>query len=164
MPTLNTILWKLFPKTLCWVRDQGKKEGLATADAIKEISRQESEHQWKMAEQKGFKKGINHRRSYLTLKDEFDLPTDFYDYTDEVEREEIAQLVQLPNYNVSFRQNMKCQSLKKYRDARLEKDELKSRCLIAIGDFLSDLLQFYDMAPKKNEETREDDEDDSSAF
>lgn len=139
--------------------EKGFKEGLAE----KEISRQEFEHQWKTVQAMGFKKGINHRRSYLTLKDEYDLPTDFYDYTDEVEREEIAQLVQLPNYNISFRQNIKCQALKKYRDARLEKDELKSRTLVAIGDFLMDLLQFYDMAPKKNEENRDDD-DDTSAF
>lgn len=168
MPTrLRSILERLFPKTIADIQfvamqqkdadlrrgmqenfDDGKKKGY-------ESGRLDG---YEAGVKDGFQKGIDHRKSYVSFQDEKEMPLDFFDYSDEQEREDIHSLTQSSEYQ-SLKRNMQYQAMLKWRQARLAtKDAAKSATISAFGDFLMDLISFYDHAGERAQEVKDDNE------
>lgn len=98
---------------------------------------------------KGFADGVNHKRSIITLEQEESIPSDFAGFSDQAEQEVIAALVGTIEYKECFRKNLLRQSIMKHRQARLLLDNTVAMGLMHnIGNFISDLVVFYDNASK----------------
>lgn len=101
---------------------------------------------WKEGWIKGQKNGIDHKHSIVSIDDEMRLSVDFAGFSSEQERESIAAIVRLPDYQMHFRPNMAKQALMKHRQARLYENANEMRMLHTIGDHIMDLIVFYDNA------------------
>ena len=96
---------------------------------------------------RGFKDAMDRRRMYVSVGAELAMPIDWADYTDEEERETVAAIVEMQEYQSSFRTNMIRQAMLKWRQARLHENvPEKMQMLIRIGNAIMELVAFYDHA------------------
>lgn len=108
---------------------------------------EESTPEQKAAYDRGFMAAMDKRKIYIDFKEELATPISWADYTDENERETIAAIVEMGEYQDSFRKNMICQAILKWRQARLHENEPeKMQTLIRIGNAIMELVSFYDHA------------------
>lgn len=168
MPTrIERLVRWLFPRTVAditfavWVQKDAdmRKEMQENYDNGKKKGYEEGRTEgYEDGVKEGFQMGVDHRKSYVSFQDEKEMPLDFFDYSDEQEREDIHALTQSSEYQ-SLKRNMQYQAMLKWRQARLAtKDAAKSATISAFGDFLMDLISFYDHAGEKAQEIKDDNE------
>lgn len=101
---------------------------------------------WDAGWKDGMQKGVDYKRSIISLEDEISLPIDFADYTDEYEREVIASIVRTPEYEHYFRPNIAKQAMLRHRQARMQTKPEDMKMMHIIGNHILDLVVFYDNA------------------
>lgn len=115
---------------------------------------------YRLAFAEGLRSGSDIKKSIITVEEELAFPLEFNDYTDDLERDDIAQLIQTKEYK-SLKENMKKQAMLKWRQARLSaKTPFQREMFFSLGNFLLDLINFYDQAGSEREEKTVVDQDD----
>lgn len=107
---------------------------------------------------RGFQAALDRRRMYVDFETEKAMPVDWDEYTDKYEREVVASIVSMPEYQQHFLTNMMRQAMLKWRQARLSAgDPEKTKLLFAVGNAIMELVEFYSHAADpevpKTEET-----------
>lgn len=111
------------------------------------------------AYQKGLQDGLSKRRMYVDFDEEASLPVDWAEYTDAYEREVIASIVGMPEYQEQFRKNMVRQAMLKWRQARMNQGNPRMvEMLFCVGNAIMELVELYDRA-KDDERPTNDTED-----
>lgn len=102
---------------------------------------------WRDGFEEGKKYGVNSKRMLMSINDEVEIPVEFDGYVDDQEREEIANIVEMPEYKMFFRQNLIRQAAIKHRQAReyMQKPHMIP-VMHMLGDLISELVIFYDNA------------------
>lgn len=136
--TIVNILRHLFPQFVHW-------------EEVKETMKKANEDAYMKGHDVGYKKAkteiLDPRRSMITFGMELAFPMDFQDYNSEEERETIATIVKMPEYQRFFKLNILCQAMKKFRDARTQIDPKMMAIFNIVGNQFVDLAHFYDNAP-----------------
>jgi len=100
--------------------------------------------------EKGFVAGaqmmMDKRLAFVSFEDEVAMPLEWVEYTNDEERQVISQIVAMPEYKNTFRENMLRQGQMKWRQARLQKKDLSTRFCLELGNFIISLVNFYDSA------------------
>lgn len=123
------------------------------------MSPNETEEKIKRAYEKGLKDGLSRRRMYVEFDTEAALPIDWAEYTDDYEREVIASIVGMKEYEDHFRLNMIRQAILKWRQARMNQgNPAMVQMCFGVGNAIMELVELYDRA--KDTEVATNDTDD----